>query len=80
MNLKRVLIRNEIFIRRDLSIPQLNLLCKHELSLKCRLGLKLNPDSCKLPPSVNSIASRYVNIVPAKEILSSSLTVKTINF
>ena len=29
--------------------PQLNLPCKHELSLKCRSGLKLNPDSCKLP-------------------------------
>ena len=23
--------------------------CKHELNLKCRLGLKSNPDSCKLP-------------------------------
>ena len=29
--------------------PQLNLPCKHELSLKCRSGLKQNPDSCKLP-------------------------------
>ena len=28
--------------------PQLNLPCKHELSLKCRSGLKLSPDSCKL--------------------------------
>ena len=27
---------------------RLNLPCKHELSLKCRSGLKLNPDSCKL--------------------------------
>ena len=46
MNLKRVSIRNEIFIRFN---PQLNLPCKHKLSLKCRSGLKLNPDSCKLP-------------------------------
>ena len=37
MNLKRILIRNEIFIDRDLSI------------LNSRL--KLNPDSCKLPLS-----------------------------
>ena len=49
-NLKRVSIRNEIFIRRDLSIlNSINLPCKHELSLECRSGLKLNPDSCKLP-------------------------------
>ena len=26
--------------------------CKHELSLKCRSELKLNPDSCKLYPLV----------------------------
>ena len=52
MNLKRLSIWNEIFIRRDLSMkfnPQLSLPCKDELSLKCLSGLKLNPDSCKLP-------------------------------
>ena len=50
MNLKQVSIRNEIFIRRDLSVfNSVSHACKHELSLKCRSGLKLNQDSCKLP-------------------------------
>ena len=94
MNLKRVSIRNEIFIRRGRSIlnsgyvhtvtflhgfvlfhnpkgipiyfqtiendaktlpcaHSLNLPSKHELSLKCRSGLKLNPDSCKPPLTCN---------------------------
>ena len=30
------------------SNPQLNLSCKHEMNLKYRSGLKLNPDSRKL--------------------------------
>ena len=49
MNLKRVSIGSEIFIRRDLSdfSPQLNLPCRHKLSLECRSGLKLNPDARK---------------------------------
>ena len=28
--------------------PQLNLSGKHGLTLKCRCGLKFNPDACKL--------------------------------
>ena len=39
--------------------PQLNLPCKHELSLKCRSGLKLNPDSCKLPLSPNTLINQF---------------------
>ncbi len=30
--------------------PQSNLSCKHGSNSKCRSGLKLNPDSCKLVP------------------------------
>ena len=60
MNLKRVSIRNEIFIRRGLSIlNSIYLPCKYELSLKCRSGLKLNPDSCELPPRVCSL---YISV------------------
>ena len=45
MNLKRVSVRNEILIRRDLTV--LNIIS--HVNTKCRSGLKLNPDSCKLP-------------------------------
>ena len=36
--------------------PPLNLPCKHELKFKYRSGLKLNPDSCKLP-----LTKLYIN-------------------
>ena len=45
MNLKRISIRNEIFMHRDLSIIS----SISHVNTKCRSGLKLNPDSCKLP-------------------------------
>ena len=42
------------------SNPQFNLPCKHELSLTGRSGLKLNPDSCKLPLTVIIAESNYL--------------------
>ena len=43
--------------------PQLNLPCKHELSLKCRSGLKLNPDLCKLPLSLFAVNFIYIRLL-----------------
>ena len=52
MNLKRVSIRNEIFIRRDLSIlhsiPHVGLNTDWIVS-QVSFGIETNPDSCKLP-------------------------------
>ena len=59
MNLERVSIQKGFLIYCKLSLS-----CKHVPNLKCRSGLKLNPDSCRLhffciPENLNSY---YVHI------------------
>ena len=65
-NLKRVSIPNEIFIRRDLSTSSQSPMCKHELGLKCRSGLKLRGES-QFANNLSAIVN--VDFIPSFEFI-----------